>query len=139
MTTWRWFSSRIALGVLHGWKASCNIGKVNNQKFIHIPHLDLVNKIIYKAKQYGIDVIVREESYTSLDLDDIPIYGLVNNKKLVFSGTRVKRGLYKAKNGALLNADVNGSINIIRKAFKNASVKELFDSGCVFQPIRVTC
>ena len=44
-------------------------------------------------------MIVTEESYTSkagsLDLDDIPTYGLVNNKKLVFSGTRVKRGLYK--------------------------------------------
>ena len=133
----------IVIGYNQGWKASCNMGKVNNQKFTHIPHLALVNKIIYKAKQYGIDVIVSEESYTSkassLDLDDIPTYGLVNNKKPVFSGTRVKRGLYKAKNGALLNADVNGSINIIRKAFKNASVKELFDSGCVFQPIRVTC
>ena len=120
------------------------MGKVNNQKFTHILHLDLVNKIIYKAKQYSIDVIVREESYTSkarsLDLDDIPTYGLVNNKKPVFSGTRVKRGLYnKSKNCALLNADVNGSINIMKKAFKNASVKGLFDSGCVFQPIRVTC
>ena len=119
------------------------MGKVNNQKFTHIPHLDLVNKIIYKAKQHGIDVIVSEESYTSkassLELDDIPTYDLVKNKKLVFSGTRVKRGLYKAQNGALLNADVNGSINIMRKAFKNASVKELFDSGCVFQPIQVTC
>ena len=133
----------IVIGYNQGWKASCNMGKVNNQKFTHIPHLDLVNKIIYKAKQYGIDVILSEESYTSkassLDLDDIPTYGLVNNKKPMFSGTRVKRGLYKAKNGALLNADVNGSINIIRKAFKNAPVKELFDSGCVFQPIRVTC
>ena len=131
------------IGYNQGWKALCNMGKVNNQKFTHIPHLDLVNKIIYKAKQYGIDVMVREESHTSkassLDLDDIPTYGLVNNKKPVFSGTRVKRGLYKAKNNALLNADVNGSINIIKKAFKNASVKELFDSGCVFQPIRVTC
>ena len=87
--------------------------------------------------------MVREESHTSkassLDLDDIPTYGLVNNKKPMFSGTQVKCCLYKAQNNALLNADVNGSINIMRKAFKNASVKELFDSGCVFQPIRVTC
>ena len=133
----------IVIGYNQGWKASCNMGKVDNQNFTHISHLDLVNKIIYKAKQYGIDVIVREESYTSkassLYLDDIPTYGLVKNEKPVFSGTRVKCGLYKAQNGALLNADVNGSINIMRKAFKNASVKELFDSGCVFQPIQVTC
>uniref|UniRef100_UPI002805D872 RNA-guided endonuclease InsQ/TnpB family protein n=1 Tax=uncultured Anaerobiospirillum sp. TaxID=265728 RepID=UPI002805D872 len=133
----------IVIGYNKGWKESSNIGKVNNQNFTNIPHLDLVNKIKYKAKKYGIDVIVTEESYTSkassLDLDDIPTYGLVNNKKPVFSGTRVKRGLYKAKNGVLLNADVNGSINIIRKVFENASVKKLFGSGCVFQPIRVTC
>ena len=133
----------IVIGYNKGWKESSNIGKVNNQNFTNIPHLALVNKIKYKAKKYGIDVIVTEESYTSkassLDLDDIPTYGLVKNKKPVFSGTRVKRGLYKAKNGALLNADVNGSINIIRKVFKNASVKKLFNSGCVFQPIRVTC
>ena len=133
----------IVIGYNKGWKESSNIGKVNNQNITNIPHLALVNKIKYKAKKYGIDVIVTEESYTSkassLDLDDIPTYGLVNNKKPVFSGTRVKRGLYKAKNGALLNADVNGSINIIRKVFKNASVKKLFSSGCVFQPIRVTC
>lgn len=133
----------IVIGYNKGWKESSNIGKVNNQNFTNIPHLALVNKIKYKAKKYGIDVIVTEESYTSkassLDLDDLPTYGLVNNKKPVFSGTRVKRGLYKAKNGALLNADVNGSINIIRKVFKNASVKKLFSSGCVFQPIRVTC
>lgn len=133
----------IVIGYNKGWKESSNIGKVNNQNITNIPHLALVNKIKYKAKKYGIDVIVTEESYTSkassLDLDDIPTYGLVNNKKPVFSGTRVKRGLYKAKNGALLNADVNGGINIIRKVFKNASVKKLFNSGCVFQPIRVTC
>lgn len=133
----------IVIGYNKGWKESSNIGKVNNQNFTNIPHLALVNKIKYKAKKYGIDVIVTEESYTSkassLDLDDIPTYDLVKNEKPVFSGTRVKRGLYKAKNGALLNADVNGSINIIRKVFKNASVKKLFNSGCVFQPIRVTC
>ena len=106
------------------------MGKVNNLKFTHILHLDLVNKIIYKAKQYSIDVIVREESYTSkassLDLDDIPTYGLVNNKKPVFSGTRVKRGLYKAKSGVLLNADVNGSINIMRK-----SIQKCFYKGAI--------
>ena len=74
--------------------------------------------------------MVREESYTSkassLDLDDIPTYGLVKNEKPVFSGTRVKCGLYKAQNGALLNADVNGSINIMRK-----SIQKCFYKGAI--------
>jgi len=35
-----------------------------------------------------------------------------------FSGERVKRGLYKTKSGLLINADVNGSLNILRKYLK---------------------
>ena len=59
-----------------------------------------------------------EESYTSkasfLDDDDIPTYG-VDDNNLSFSGKRVYRGMYKSKEGILLNADVNGASNIIRK------------------------
>ena len=33
----------------------------------------------------------------------------------VFSGKRVKRGLYVSKDGFAVNADVNGSLNIGRK------------------------
>ena len=55
----------IVIGYNKGWKESSNIGKVNNQNITNIPHLALVNKIKYKAKKYGIDVIVTEESYTS--------------------------------------------------------------------------
>lgn len=72
--------------------------------------------IKYKAELLGIEVILQEESYTSkasaLDLDEIPNFPEKSNN---FSGTRVKRGLYKAKNGLMLNADINGAINILRK------------------------
>ena len=128
------------IGHNNGWKQSCNLGKVNNQKFVFIPHNSLIEKIKYKAQQYGINVVVVEESYTSkassIDLDPIPTYGQVKNP--VFSGKRVKRGLYKAKNGALLNADVNGSINIIRKAFGDDPVKGILKCGSIYQPKRIT-
>ena len=131
----------IVIGKSKDWKQSIGIGKVNNQKFTAIPHAELVNKIKYKAQAYGIEVVVREESYTSkascIDLDDIPTYGKVELPN--FSGKRVKRGLYKSAKGRLLNADVNGSLNIIRKDFGNVLEKGLFDSSCVFQPIRITC
>ncbi|WP_210498881.1 transposase, partial [Vibrio crassostreae] len=52
----------------------------------------------------------------------------------LFSGKRVKRGLYRTKSGKLLNADVNGAINIIRKECGNAGIVQLFTSGCVYQP-----
>ena len=60
----------------------------------------------------------QEESYTSkasfVDQDEIPTYG-ESDKKVTFSGRRVSRGLYRTKNGFLLNADVNGSYNILVK------------------------
>ena len=134
-------SGVIVIGKNKDWKQSIGIGRINNQKFVSIPHAELVNKIQYKAEEYGIDVIVREESYTSkasaIDLDHIPTHG--KDDKSAFSGRRVKRGLYKASNGKLVNADVNGCLNIIRKEFGNDLLRGLFDSGCVFQPMRVTC
>jgi putative transposase len=54
----------------------------------------------------------------------------------MFSGTRKKRGLYQSSIGKLLNADVNGAINILRKVIGDGFVKGLVDRGCVFQPMR---
>ena len=66
----------------------------------------------------GIEVVEQEESYTSkasfLDEDEIPVYENVQDKPR-FSGRRVSRGLYKSKDGSVLNADVNGSYNILVK------------------------
>lgn len=75
----------------------------------------------YKCQLRGISIITQEESYTSkasfLDGDDIPIYGEVENTR--FSGRRIKRGLYRVSNGQLINADVNGSCNIMKKGLMN--------------------
>jgi putative transposase len=82
--------------------------------------------LTYKAKLVGIEVLVQEESYTSkasfLDLDPIPVKESEGEKKPTFSGKRVKRGMYKSKSGRVLNADVNGSYNIMRKAIPNVFI-----------------
>ena len=78
----------------------------------------------YKAKLAGIQVILTEESYTSkasfIDNDPIPVYKKGEKNQWTFSGKRVKRGLYRTGSGRLVNADVNGSLNIMRKAVPNA-------------------
>ena len=73
------------------------------------------------TKRMCINVIVTEESYTSnvsfFDNDHIPtllIYG-EDDDKFSSSERRVKRGLYKTKDGMLINADVNENLNILRK------------------------
>lgn len=106
------------------WKTSINIGKRNNQNFVQLPHTRLINLIKYKFEQQNGIVVVNEESYTSkasaLDLDDIPKFSKHKKQKHLFSGKRIKRGLYKTLKGVLFNADVNGALNILRKVAKNS-------------------
>ena len=80
----------------------------------------------YKCKFEGINVVITEESYTSkasfIDNDYLPVYKQGNNKEYKFSGRRVKRGLYKTSNGDIINADINGSLNIIKKVIPNVVI-----------------
>lgn len=100
-------------------KQDSNMGKVNNQNFVSIPYLSLVEMLEYKCKLYEIHFIIQEESYTSkssfIDNDELPIYNPNDEKEYKFSGNRIHRGLYKTKNGIKINADVNGAYNIMRK------------------------
>ena len=114
----------LIIGYNKEWKQETTIGKVNNQKFVQIPYLKLVNQLQYKCKLEGINVIIQEESYTSkssfIDNDFIPTFKSNTELNYKFSGKRIKRGLYKSLSGRLINADLNGSLNILRKAVPNA-------------------
>lgn len=103
----------LVIGKNKDWKQEINIGKVNNQKFVNIPHDKLINMLIYKCLLEGINVIITEESYTSKCsfLDNEVIC-----KHEEYLGKRIKRGLFKSHLGKLINADLNGSLNILRKA-----------------------
>ena len=94
--------------------------KKNNQNFLMIPFGKLINRIEYLCSKNGIECIIQEESYTSassfFDLDYLPIYSKGKNKEYTFSGERIKRGLYKTKEGKCINADINGALNIYRKS-----------------------
>ena len=88
----------------------------------------------------GINFIEQEESYTSkasfLDRDEIPAYDEDDPQLYTFSGKRIKRGLYKSKDGRLINADVNGALNILRKS-NVVSEDTLYSRGGVTTPIRI--
>lgn len=110
--------SKLIIGNNGGWKQGINLGKRNNQNFVYIPYKKIIDRIIYKCQMKGIEVIVREESYTSkasfLDYDYIPTINEDDEVK-DFSGKRVKRGLYRTNKGKRINADVNGAYNIMAK------------------------
>ena len=104
--------SQIVIGYNKEWKNGVNLGKVTNQKFLAIPHARLIDYISYKAKSHGICVKKQEESYTSkcdaLKLEEI-------TKQISYSGKRIKRGLFRSGIMKVINADLNGAINIMRK------------------------
>ena len=116
------------------------IGKQNNQNFVNIPYGHLRDKLSYLCELNGIAYIEQEESYTSKasfwDNDDIPVYNNDNPKEYKFSGNRVHRGLYKTANGMVLNADINGALNIMRKS-SVVDMNILYGRGEVDTPVRI--
>ncbi len=102
----------LIVGYNKEWKQEVNIGKRNNQNFVGIPYLKLINMLEYKCKLEGINFIKTEESYTSKSsfIDNEPMISGFN-----YSGKRIKRGLFKTFQGKFINADLNGSLNILRK------------------------
>lgn len=126
----------IVIGDFKDIKDSINMGKKNNQNFVSIPFGILKRKLEAKCEYYGITYVLQEESYTSkcssLDLEPI-------NKHVKYKGKRVKRGLYKTNEGKLINSDVNGACNIIRKhKCKSGGDLSLTDvSGVINHPVRI--
>lgn len=125
----------IVVGYNPQWKSELNIGKVNNQNFVGIPYCKLLQMLSYKCELNGINFIQHEENYTSkcslLDFEDI-------KKHETYAGKRIKRGIFQSKDGIKINADVNGSGNILRKAFGNDVLTSDSIEGFVVSPRKVT-
>lgn len=123
---------KVVIGKNKQWKTDINIGKRNNQSFVNVPHAKFIQMIQYKCKLVGIEVIITEESYTSkcsfIDFENL-------SKHDNYLGKRKHRGLFISKNGTKINADCNGSGNIIRKEFPNVFTDGI--EGVVVHPIRV--
>lgn len=123
----------VVIGKNKQWKTEINIGKRNNQAFVSIPHARLIEMIEYKCQLVGISVKITEESHTSkcsfIDAEKIKHHE-------TYVGKRKYRGLFVSKNGVKINADCNGSGNIIRKVFPNAFADGI--QGVVVRPIRIT-
>jgi IS605 OrfB family transposase len=128
----------IVIGDFSDIKQNINIGKKNNQNFVNIPYGIFKRKLQSKCEQLGIDYHLQEESYTSKCsfLDNEPV-----KKHDTYKGKRVKRGLFRTSQGYLINADVNGSANILVKFLASNSqhlprvVAKRY--GCVNHPPRL--
>jgi len=106
----------LVCGLNKEWKQECNVGKATNQKFIYIPYDMFIKQLEYKCQNVGIRFLTNEENYTSgtsfLD-------GEIPCKENYDKSRRKCRGLFQAQK-TLINADINGSYQIIMKVFPNA-------------------
>ena len=131
---------KLVLGYNENFQRNSNIGSINNQNFVNIPYGKLRDKLIYLCKLYGIKFKLQEESYTSkasfFDGDKIPIYDKENLQEYIFSGRRIKRGVYQTSKGYQLNADCNGALNILRKS-KVVDLSVLYNRGELNTPKRI--
>ena len=124
----------LIIGYNSGWKDSVVIGKVNNQNFVMISHDKLISMLEYKCRMVGINVIKHEESYTS-KCDGLCLETIGRHE--TYLGKRKKRGLFQSSVGKLVNADVNGALNIMRKVVGDSEiVSRIINSGRLFRPLK---
>ena len=121
-----------------GWKEGINIGKTNNQNFVAIPYNLLISMLDYKCKLSGVKMIILNEAYTSK-------CSFIDNEKIcqhkTYCGKRIKRGLFESRNRYKINADINGSFNIMRLGIQKCNCDVLnvvpADKRYVYNPIRI--
>lgn len=130
----------LVCGMNNDFQRYSNLGRINNQKFTQIPFGKMRNIFSYLCELNGMTFIEQEESYTSKasfwDKDEIPVYSKEAKLKYEFSGKRIKRGLYRTSTGKLLNADLNGALNILRKS-NVVPLDGLYSRGELNPPTRI--
>lgn len=121
----------LIVGHNDGWKQNTNLGKRNNQNFVSIPFETFISMLRYKSERQGLRFVEVNESHTSkcssFDLEPVEHHD-------PYVGKRVKRGLFKTKDGILLNADINGSYNIMRKVKGDAVMPPY--TGFGYNPVK---
>lgn len=131
--------SRVIMGYNKDQKQNINLGKKTNQNFVMLPRLTVNSMLRYKLMEKGMSYIETEEAYTSkasaLDGDALFTIKDPKRKGYSFSGRRLSRGLYRSSDKTLINADVNGAVNIMRKVIQNVPTDWI--RGLVVTPVRL--
>jgi len=119
----------VAVGKMERIKQGIKLGRVNNQNFVGMPYEKFKRKLKSKCEEYGIEYIEADESYTSQKC---------SRCKVIRKNNRKHRGLYVCKEcGNVLNADINGAINILAKVAGESAAEQIVSSGCVNHPVRI--
>ena len=128
----------IVVGYNKEWKQDTNMSKSNNQNFVNIPFYRFINMLDYKCKLKGINFQTITEEYTSKCsfIDDEEI-----EKHINYVGKRISRNFFRTKKGILINADINGAYNILKKYMKenvtwNEKISQTLVKVCSIPSVR---
>lgn len=121
----------LVVGHNDGWKRNVNLSKRNNQNFVSIPFEMFISMLRYKSERQGLRFVEVNESHTSkcssFDLESVGHHD-------IYVGRRIRRGLFRTRNGVLINADVNGAYNIMRKVKGDAVMPPY--TGFGYNPVK---
>ena len=130
------------VGYNTNWKDKTDMGKKNNRNFYQIAYKQLIEKLDDKLKNINKKMILVKESYTS-KCDALALEPIGYHEH--YLGNRKKRGLFASSTHKLINADLNGAINIMRKYINlnnlyiknicNPSVLKIYDMKLLTQPV----
>ena len=116
----------LVIGLNKTWKQECKMSSKVNQNFVFLPYDIFINQLQYKCQDNNIKLIITEEGYTSgtsfLD-NELPC------KENYDKSRRIVRGLFKSNNDILINSDINGALQIMKKVFPNAFADGI--KGCL--------
>lgn len=123
------------MGHNKGQKQHINMGRISNKQFVTIPFNTFRRKLKHKCEEIGIDVQYVPEPYTS-KCDALAKETLEHHD--TYQGKRITRGLFQSSIGVLINADINGAINIGRTVIPNADqyVDQLWNKGQATCPVQ---
>ena len=100
------------VGYNENWKTKVNLGKTTNRRFYQIPYARLIDKLRSALLLRNKYLMITKESYTSI-CDSLSLEEI--NYHETYKGKRIKRGLFSSFQKKLINSDLNGAINIMRK------------------------
>lgn len=113
----------IVIGDITGIREQADMGKKTNQKFHNLPYHKLIHMLTYKAEERGISVEKITEEYTS---QTCSVCKPIPSKDHAKKSNRKYRGLYECSDcQTVINADVNGAINISKKYLKELNVQSV--------------
>jgi len=108
------------VGYNPNWKNKVNMSKKNNRNFYQIAYKKFLDKLNDKLICINKKLLLVKESYTS-KCDALALEHIGFHEE--YLGNRSKRGLFKSSTNKLINADLNGAINIMRKYLNLIEIK----------------